>query len=382
MGRIWRDGKLVGVIGGDADCRSGCVFPTDDDEPFGFRVGAAECKGISQNFLGIEKLVRADPSDKTLVLGADKRVYEERYGLIRCLAPTKPPSGEPNVYVEDIDWGRFPPEDQLAWLFFHFFYRYTDREVVILVGQRRDGSGWLYYVPEQVGTYDSVKWTTDDEEMDWFQERAQWIGTIHSHPGNCCKPSQTDVDDWAEPEKSGLHVVFGRDGSYTVNGAVAERTFELDAGRVHKGIDWVGAGYCTSKHRNLAELLKRPKPVATRTVRRGVISTIRASKRPWRYTHEEKHTQPLWDSETGLPLWRGDEENDKDFVKETLDVIGALPLMGKDDGIPVLRIVEYDGQFHALTLSQYAELVEWCRDVCPVPKLKRLRLYGTRGSKR
>jgi proteasome lid subunit RPN8/RPN11 len=331
----------------------------------------------------VDEFVGADLMGQDLVVRADRRIYETRGGIIKCLAPAKPPSDEPDVYVEGVDWQGFPPRNHLAWLFYSFFCKYTDREVVMLVGKRLDGMGWLYYVPEQVGTCGSVRWTADDEEMGQFQEQARWIGTVHSHPGNCCKPSQTDIDDWADPEKSGMHVVFGRDGSFTVNGAIAERTFELLSGRVCREESWTRERYQTSKGRSLKELLKKPKPPVTRIVQRGAVWTQRPSKRSQRYHHEGGHAQTMWDPETGLPLWDNDEKDGGDFVEETLDVVGALPLgQGQDSGIPVLRIVEYNGQFHALTLQQYAELVEWCKGVCPVPKSERLRLYGARGGGR
>jgi proteasome lid subunit RPN8/RPN11 len=309
-------------------------------------------------------------------------VYEARQGLIKCLAPAKPSGKEPSVYVEEVDWGRFPPLDELAWLFYNFFNRYTDREVVMLVGEKLDGTGSMYYVPKQVGTSGSVKWTAGDKEMDQFQEQAQWVGTIHSHPGNFCTPSQTDIDDWAAPEKSGLHVVFGRDASFTINGAVAGRTFELYAGRTCKEeCQEEPVEYQTSRGRSLEELLKKPAPVKTRTVSRGAVRVVGKRKRKWAYPHEKGQSGPLWDPETGLPLWH-DDGDVPDYVEETLDVVGALSLSGVDsDGIPVLRIVEYNGKLYALTLAQYAELTEWCRGVCPLPKARRLRLHEAGGGR-
>lgn len=381
MGSVWRDGKLVGFVGKGRNCRSGCVFPTG-------MIGESTCTGTKQEFKSGNDFDHYE--DHNLFVGPDNRAYEERSGLLECLVAAKP-VGEPSVYVDSVQWRSFPPIGELARLFKYFFSEYTDREVVMLVGKYRDTSGWLYYVPEQVGTAGSVKWTADDEEMDEFQKKAKWIGTIHSHPGDCCQPSQTDIDDWAEPEKSGLHVVFGRDGSFTVNGAIAERTFEVSKGSVALVTLSGPVSYRRSKNRTLDNLLKKPKPVVTRTVSRGRINVVEASKRPWRNAWQKlqelrKRQGPypvktLWDPETGLPIWQDDDDGQGDFVEETLDTIGALPLLGEDNGVPVLRIVSHKGQLHALTLHQYAELVEWCKDECPVPKSKRLRLYNARGGK-
>jgi proteasome lid subunit RPN8/RPN11 len=372
MGRIWRDGKLIGVIGGGSSCRSGCVFPTegwDDDEPFGFGSTSQDCKGTKQALLTVDDFVGADLMAHNLVVRYDRRVYETRDGLIKCLAPAKLCAGEPDIYVEAIDWLRFPPQDHLAWLFYNFFHKYTDREVVMLVGERLNREGWLYYVPEQVGTSGFVRWTADDEEMNWFQERARWIGTIHIHPGNDCKPSQTDIDDWAEPEKSGMHIVFGRDGSFTVNGAIAERTFELYSNCVRQEQSWSKeqVRYQTSKGRSLEELLKKPKPVVVKPhVRRGSVVAVRRVQK---------------EASSWIEASQWVEESKKDFVEESLEMVGALQL-DQDNGAAVMRFVEYNGLIYMVSASQWKELTEWCKGVCPMPKSKKIRLMGVRGGMR
>ncbi|KKK83393.1 hypothetical protein LCGC14_2793830, partial [marine sediment metagenome] len=193
MRDVWRNGRIVGTTES---------YP-DNDEPFGFGVVTSKYKGVGQSLLEVSDLKKVDLSSTSLVLGKDKRVYEERHGLIECLAPARTVGDDPSVYVSDVNWASFPPAGELAWLFHNFFSQYEDREVVMLMGRRRDGNGHSYHVPEQVGTCGGVKWDADNEEMGEFQDRADWIGTIHSHPGSCCGASQTDIDDWANPEKSG-----------------------------------------------------------------------------------------------------------------------------------------------------------------------------------
>lgn len=358
MGNVWRNGKIVGATEPSSGYRSES-FP--DDEPFGFGVSTSGCKGVGQNLLLARELDRVHPSNTSLVMGEDKRVYEWRHGLIECLAPAKVVGNEPKVYVDDVDWSKFTPTGELAWLFHHFFSHFKDREVVMLVGRRRDGQGHLYHVPEQVGTCGGVKWNADDEEMDWFQDQAYWIGTIHSHPSNCARPSQTDIDDWADPEKSGLHVIFGRNGSFTVNGAIAERTFTLFKSDLC-GVVSTTVTYSTSKGRSLSELLKKPKPVVVkRSVSRGVVTWARPTK-----------------GQRVYPSLQHDEVDD-DFVEEALDVLGVLPL-DQDDGPPTVCLVWYNECTYAMTARQYGELVEWCRGVCPVPRSKKMRLFNTRRS--
>jgi proteasome lid subunit RPN8/RPN11 len=352
MGAVWRNGKIVGTT----------KLWHNDDEPFGYGIGTPKCAGIGQALIGVKDF--ADADERILQIGPDKRVYGRRHGLIECWAHVKPTTEEPNVYVDRIDWTGCPPEGELAWLFRHFFSQYKDREVVMLVGYRRDGQGHLYHVPEQVGTCGDVKWDADDEEMGRFQDQARWIGTIHSHPGNCAGPSQTDIDDWANPEKSGLHVILGRDGSYTVNGAIAERTFTVFKGDLCGTVSAKTVRYSTSKGRSLTKLLKKPKPtVVKRSVSRGVVTWVGPKKR------QRVYSQPL------------DGGVDDDYVEEALGVLGALSL-DQDNGLPTMYLVWYNERVYAMTTRQHRELTEWCHDVCPIPRSKKVRLFSSRGGGR
>ncbi len=295
-----------------------------------------------------------ETTKKDLIIGRDNRVYEPKFGLIKCLAVAPVTKGEPEVYVEEVAWHDFPTKGQMARLYDTFFSKY-DREVLMLIGRLRDESGWLYYVPEQEGSSALVKWTVDDEEMDEFYEKARWVGTIHVHPGNCCQPSQTDIDDWAEPEKSGLHLIFGRDGSYTVNGAIAGRTFQVDSGTMDGVTRADKVEYLTSKGRTLEELLLRPAPLVAK-----YIGT--------------KAKFPPWTKPSSVVAPKGTMDKVDDFLAFVLDDVGAVPITHAET--QGLKVVWYNGCHHILNPNQWACLKEWHAGVTPVPAFRTLRLRG------
>lgn len=319
-------------------------------------------KGKGQDLLGLSSLPLEDLSATTLVVGTDKRVYEKRLGLIECLAPARLDKEDPNVYVDKVDWANFPPMTELASLFDRFFSKY-DREVLMLIGRKRDLSGWLYHVPKQEGSPGYVKWKWTDEEAGEFQKQARWIGTIHIHPGECCDPSQTDIDDWAEPEKSGLHLVFGRNGSYTINGAIAGKVFPLLRSDINHDLYRTEVEYSVSGSRSLEEVLTIPKPVKvhkTKKTRKG-------------HRARRKATETNKASEHFVKI-----EDDSDYVEESMDIIRALKV--EPDQMEDLRLVSYGGNWYVMTVLQYTRLSAWCNDVCPTPTAKRLRLNVKEGS--
>lgn len=349
----WRGGKRIDIDQDDY----GSYF---DGDEVGFHSCTPKMRGESQELMRVEELDKIDLSETTLVLGTDKRVYEERLGLIECLAPAMVDKVDPSVYVKRIAWDDFPPLGELAWLFDNFFYHY-DREVLMLMGRRRDRTGWLYHVPEQTGSCGFVKWEAEDREMELFQEKARWIGTIHIHPGVGCKPSQTDVDDWAEPEKSGLHLVFGRDGSYTISGAISRRTFPLLDGGLD-GVKRVAVEYTTYKGRTLEEVLKEPEPFVSQFDRASQI--VVAERTSAKIIGPKAHTPRT-------------SSGDEDFMEFALGDVGALPVRYYE--LDSLRVIQHKGKFHILTLVQWVDLAAWCKDACDMPKAKMLRLKPTRG---
>ena len=313
-----------------------------------------------QDMLTLDDLVKIDLGTTSLVVGEDKRVYDRRFGLIECLAPAKIGKDSPKVYVDKIDWDSFPPMEELAWLYDNFFSKY-DREVVMLVGIHRTSPTWLYYVPLQEGTSSQVTWKASDEEMGEFGKLARWIGTIHVHPGNNCSPSSTDIEDWAEPEKSGLHLIFGRDGSYTINGAIAGKTFQLVEGSL-EGVDRTKIDLVTSGGRSLEDLLTIPKPIVVRESR---SARVRADLDLGGFEGITK-TKPL-----------EDEEDSLDFVESAMEIIEAFkvhPQLLED-----LRIVFYNDNWYIMTEAQHGQLSAWCDRVCTTPTGSRLRIVSREG---
>ncbi|KKN80406.1 hypothetical protein LCGC14_0329990 [marine sediment metagenome] len=345
----------------------------EDHDPFGAglldeiedwvptRWGLSSLGGM-QDMLKLDDLVKIDLKTTSLVVGEDKQVYDRRFGLIECLAPAKVGKDSPKVYVDKIDWNSFPPMEELAWLYDNFFSKY-DREVVMLVGFHRTSPTWLYYVPLQEGTAGQVTWKASDEEMGEFGDLARWIGTIHVHPSNSCSPSSTDVEDWAEPEKSGLHLIFGRDGSYTINGAIAGKTFQLEEGSLEE-VDRTKVDFVTSGGRSLEDLLTIPKRIVVRKTR---SVQVRADLHKRIEGFEElKKAKSVEGKEEGL-----------DFVESTMGIIEAFKVNPQSLGD--LRIVFYNDNWYIMTAVQYGQLSAWCDRVCSTPTGSRLRIRPRKG---
>ncbi|KKM27664.1 hypothetical protein LCGC14_1572510, partial [marine sediment metagenome] len=245
-------------------------------------------------------------------------------------------------------------------LFDVFFGKY-DREVLMLVGRKRDHSGWLYHIPKQIGSPGFVRWSADDEEMGIFSDKAQWIGTIHIHPGADCTPSQTDIDDWAEPEKSGLHLIFGRGGSYGIYGSIAGQTFRVyksELGRTTRA----KAYYTTSQGRSLAVLLTKPKPKPKPKPKSVFKSWPLVTSRSTVGTGTETETE----MGTG-----------KSYVERNLHAMRVSPI--SHDELQSLRMVSHGGQYYILTELQYECLGELCVDVCPLPTAGNLVIRSSPG---
>jgi len=233
----------------------------------------------------------------------------------------------------------------------------------MIVGKKRDGSGWLYHIPRQEGSLGLVTWTAPDGEMDWFSRLARWVGTIHIHPGSGCTPSTTDIDDWAEPEKSGLHVIFGRDQSFTVNGAIAGRTFELDEGSLVK-VTRTAVEWTTSGRRPLNELLLQPKPVRVVHDSKG-----------WTHFGNRKQYQ----SHMPIRGTRHEEDDSRDFVTWMFDQGGMLKIGQEQLGS--MRVVFHQGSYYMVTLAKWLEVQEWAKDLVDIPSAKRLSIYPVKGGR-
>ncbi len=329
-------------------------------------------KPLKQVFRGQlqEPLVREDLDEieldsSELVIGADKRLYEPRRGLIDCITPVVVKGTPGHVYVDTIDWDSFPPMGQLAHLFDEFFSKY-DREVLMIVGKLRNGSGWLFHVPKQTGSAGLVEWAATDGEMEWFSGLAKWIGTIHVHPGAWCTPSKTDVDDWAEPEKTGLHLIFGRNADYTINGAIAGRTFELEAGSL-KGLARIHVEWTTSGRRPLNELLLKPNSIRVHGL----------GGKKWNKFGNHKQYQSQMPIK-GTPH-NADNGEQTDFVEWMFNQGGMLKV--RPEQLCSMKIVPHNGSYYLVTQAKWLEVQEWANNLVDIPEAKNLTIYPVKGGR-
>lgn len=226
-------------------------------------------KGRLCPLLGLNDLEIQDPKACTIA-GQDGYLYGRKDGIIRYWSPIAS-EGPNRVYVESVNWNDIPALEQLSYLHEKFFQQYDDREVLMLVGKRHDGSGsdyegygLYYFIPPQVGTPGGVKWDAKGESIEEFHDHAEWVGTIHSHPGDCAQPSTTDLDEWADPLSSGVHIILTWGGHYTIHGAVNGQIFHLQSGSLGE-VSSTYAEWHRSGDRNLEELLLTPPPPAIAT---------------------------------------------------------------------------------------------------------------------
>jgi proteasome lid subunit RPN8/RPN11 len=314
--------------------------------------------GQVQEFMFTEDLDTIDPVQENLVVGADKVVYEAKDGLIKCLSPVKPSEVDPLVYVEEIDWDSFPPIEELAHLYDEFFDKYP-QEVLMVVGRLRDGSGWLYHVPEQEGSGGGVKWDAKDGEMEDFHNKARWVGTIHSHPGFNSSPSGIDVDEWAEPEKSGLHVIFGKGGSFTVSGAISGRTFVLYEDSLDR-VERVPVEFTTSLGRDLDEVLKTP-PQVHHFYEGGsclteLVKNVDDADEPVVLTYHSGYSR---EENTDVA------EEMMDWTEQSMDAISVSGFTKQE--LADVKVVRHNGLFYLMSAKKYEKLAYWCDKVCPTP---------------
>jgi len=110
----------------------------------------------------------------------------------------------------------------------------------MIYGKSLDG-WWTYIVPEQTGSVAMVDWTTRKPWNSW--PGRQWVGrfTFIRVMGRTVR---TDISTWEEPEHSGIHVVLGRGGSYTVSVSVGGCVFPYRKGSCREGctVRWETSG--------------------------------------------------------------------------------------------------------------------------------------------
>lgn len=293
-----------------------------------------------QEFSGVgEPVVTGDIMQPKLYVGGDLRIYRDLMGIINARVPVAPKNDKPNIYIESINWDMFPPMQQLAFLFDNFFNKY-DREVLMIYGKTRASEGWTFMVVDQVGTPAHVKWN-DESGMEEFSRLARWVGTIHVHPGSDCSASGVDLDDWEKPEKSGLHIIFGRKGDYKVYGALAGCVWLLLEGN-HNDLDREEVAWHTSGNRDLDTLLKVPPPVK--------VNTHITICKPTQVVNYRK----------GKP---------SRVIKAKTDFEKAVSLLNDDvlvfDRNDEIVMVEHGGKFYMMIADQYEEVCVRLGNDCP-----------------
>lgn len=320
--------------------------------------------GFSQSLLKADDFPATDETE--VLVGKDGRVYETVGGLLTCIVP-RLVKGRGGVFLEKMDWESFPPLGELAHLRDKFFMDY-EREVIMLIGQLYDPvegeSRFFYFVPPQEGTGGGVEWSSKEGAIDEFNDKARWIGTIHSHPGKCANPSSIDINEWADPLSTGAHVIFGRTGNFTINGAVQGCTFPLINGSLNE-VTRICVAWRQSGGQSLALLLKTPaipmylKDSTTHSIitRKGGSFVEDVQRGPRLFTPYDSEGFPVWD------------------VSDVVDYVGGFKI-AKDD-LPALRLVREDNQVFILTSDQLEEMMDLCHgeDIIVPRFIKKLKVF-------
>ncbi len=291
-----------------------------------------------------------------VLIGEDLRVYRRTLGLVESIAPCEPRADtEPNVFLDKINWEDFPPLGELAFLFDTFFSTY-EREVMMLVGRKRDRSGWAYLVNNQEGNVGGV-WWDDEAGIEQLAAKARFVGTLHVHPGNACEASCTDISDWKNPEKSGLHLIFGRNGDYKIYAAIGGEVFRVREGNF-SGVERIAVEYETSEDKPLDELLAVRKWQSTkgRTFfghgygffedddELGMLPSVRRGVRvPW---SSRKTVKPI-------PM----TDKASRIMKHAGEAL-VIPLKDADN----MRIIEHDGKLFIMSADGFDSANKWLED--------------------
>lgn len=181
------------------------------------------------------------------------RLYRKTNGLMSVVTEVEKATPDAELYIDHVDWDTFPPLTHIKYLFRTFLNRYP-KEVMVIVGRRWDETGWFYMVPAQTGGVASIAWS-DKEGMEWFDQHAMYVGTIHIHPGPEADPSDVDLKWWGQKDASGLHMVVGRTEQWIITGSSAGQVIRLRNG-INLGTDEEEVPLYTSLNRPFEELLK------------------------------------------------------------------------------------------------------------------------------
>lgn len=302
-----------------------------------------------------ERTVEDVPGVGKVFIGKDLRLYRRTNGLMALIAPCDPvKDSKPGVWIDRVEWGEFPPMGQVKHLYRTFFTRFQ-KEVMVLIGRRWDETGWFYMIPKQMGSASEIKWE-DKEGTDWFSQFGRYIGTIHIHPGESAEPSGTDRTWWATREASGLHMILGRTGKFSVTGSCAGHVIGLIQGHLDECKKEEKAVLCTSMNRKLEELLLNfPPPEPVKVKKYGGHTT---GQQQFRYRDEDfTTTSTRRDRED----WNDEFDFQADCEYDAVVQVGGMLLRPEDiDGLRVLILS--DGTHAIVTARQWVQVALAMKD--------------------
>ncbi len=293
------------------------------------------------------------PGVGDVMVGADLRLYRQTHGLLELIVPCEPrKKTKPGLWYKSVKREDYPPLSELVYLFDTFLSKYT-REVMFVVGRRYDNNEFYYMVPAQVGTAGGIEWN-DKKGMEWFSEVARFLGTVHVHPGFGASPSSTDVNHWKEKSCSGLHVIFGRNGSFTIHASVAGFVVKIEEGETDK-VERAKVVLHTSQNLKLKKLLLKPPPVQI------AKTTFRKTQRHLNFPTKAEAAAGF-DWEKFLDQY---QPTKVDAVTNVLEGVGAFTAdpTEEDHTAISLRILRHKGRTWVMSEEQYLDYLQsiWAR---------------------
>ncbi len=198
----------------------------EDEEESEIMVGNGRSQNVQapppMKILSVEESIERLRLNKWRI-GEDGKLWEQTFGAVQVLTPIETLLGSAPVLL-DIDKTKLPPLPCIRYLY-ETLFKLKTQEVWVWFAQSRTDKSFKWFLPIQTGTGGSVTNRDADSLTAAFNATHRFVGTIHTHPGEWCHPSDTDKTTWAKPEFSGLHYILGRKDNYTLNAAVRGRTW-------------------------------------------------------------------------------------------------------------------------------------------------------------
>lgn len=202
-------------------------------------------------FLGAPEI-----EERGLWIGDDHRVYQITNGLIKAFLPAGTP-GEPFAQFMGIDEDKLLEPQRVRHLFDMVMSKYQRETWLWWFAHRQHPKTFKVMIPRQRGTSASVNIEDADTALEQIGPDYRFVGTIHTHPGAWCDPSGTDLETWAKPEFSGLHMILGRNGHFTLNVALLGRHWKYPEGELP--LESWDTPWETQDNKPLDETLLEPK---------------------------------------------------------------------------------------------------------------------------